>query len=468
MKRFILLLCLFSLALPIAANARLPRAKAKRGTSVVSKAAQVNAAVIAPKGQRMTAAEARCWMLASKVTILQRALRDMTDAASLEELVQAAREVRHMQVLTGLVGEERLPGIEAAFAKTRACTGCVSTKFNYSGFISDMTATYNRMNDLLARINERAAGEPDCCVKLGLAEITASGGYNIDEPGVYCLCEDVNITTQPIPVEYGLAPAAITITSPGVTLDLCGHTLSKDLGLAPYYDPYAIGVLVYADGVTVKNGVLFNLSMGVSVGVYSHATEPRQDVVLRELIINEPVLYGVDVTSVNQLLIDQCIVRGVIDEGSSYDDPQGGGFAIQNDNTIPFHNVSVIMQRSKAMANARDGFVYATLGADSTLSGGVVSTGNVALGNKSVGCRYGCLYTTGYTACFVSNAAMNNNTGFEAVPISGNNLSISVFLNNYSSNNTVANYNMTDPNVVQVQQNTPKSWTFWEDMDPQI
>ena len=262
MKRLLLVLCSLIFILPLVAGPRWQCAQPKKAAvaekvtptqalATVSVEApadastSVDAAEVAeaPKQRKMTAAEARCAIMAGKVALIDRALHRVADQDDLVQIEKAAREAMQMQGLLSMGSDSELAGVEAMLAKSRAvCTGCLSTSFGYSAFITNVGCAFSRMTDLLARINERADGAPDTCTWIRQDDIDTSGstpGYTINTPGRYCVYEDISYapTTPPGTPAYDDA-SAIYITSPGVTLDLCGHKIAVTRGAGSPPSPY--------------------------------------------------------------------------------------------------------------------------------------------------------------------------------------------------------------------------------------
>lgn len=78
------------------------------------------------------------------------------------------------------------------------------------------------------------------------------GQIVIDEPGVYCLVEDIRITS-------GVSGAFVLIESPHVTLDLNGHSI-RQTGEG---EGTGFGILVQRSSVSIRNGQVSGFSVGI-------------------------------------------------------------------------------------------------------------------------------------------------------------------------------------------------------------
>jgi len=81
------------------------------------------------------------------------------------------------------------------------------------------------------------------CIQFGQSDIGAGGVYTINSPGVYCMYDDANWSTD----------AAITVNSSNVTIDMQNHTLNGG-------SSGATGIVINGglSDITIKNGSITN------------------------------------------------------------------------------------------------------------------------------------------------------------------------------------------------------------------
>jgi hypothetical protein len=123
--------------------------------------------------------------------------------------------------------------------------------------------------------------------------------FNIVASGTYVLPTDLNF----LPNFMGLQPAAITVTTSNVTLDLKGHRILTSTG--------GLGVKITGSNVTVKNGTISGFGNGILAIGNAPGTYPPF-IYLTGLKIDKMIFinnnYGIEFEAVNSSIIKDCNV----------------------------------------------------------------------------------------------------------------------------------------------------------------
>jgi len=248
-----------------------------------------------PPSQDREWAACLCCLLSARLVLIDRVLRSAawTENPRLAEAVRNHRVSRaeaSLAALSGAFGELDLfvqadpnflnlletkrvyqylfancPSTAGLLQNCPSLSGCSSGSFSVRGLLNMLRAIYTRLLELQVEINERILGEPETWVPISAADMP----YTITEPGVYRLIEGAeSIAASPI----------ITVDSPGVLLDLAGHTL-EDFGTIRNQ----IGIAIRVSNVMAKDGRIRNCSTGVLV---DESTTDIHSVDLRKLRIS--------------------------------------------------------------------------------------------------------------------------------------------------------------------------------------
>jgi len=296
--------------------------------------------------------------------------------------------------------------------RRRVCTGCPSGIFSFYGLVESMSSGVTQLQTVEGLIDGR-------------------GPVALIEPGAYRLHE--NLISSPG------STAAITITSPGVTLDLAGYTVSVS---------GQIGIDIQASNVTVKNGKIDGCSTGVRINKIVSGVN------LRDLDIRDCTSYGVWFKGVT---------NGLIHTVQCNSTTSGDGIVVTTGGSSDAKNVEVT--NSKVQFSSDDGFVFELSGSG---GGPLVALNNVSFENDGDGFDVTQNASSGQVLLKGNSALRQSGTGDIGFRTTDAGPGIAV-VNCYASENTT-DYSITTTNNDFYEEATTTSgnWSFWECYSPGI
>jgi len=310
-------------------------------------------------------------------------------------------------------------------ATTRACFGCPSGSFNFKGWVNAIKNLYEAVYLAATRLG-------------GVTYITpteVAAGYTITAPGSYLLTA---------PASYTGSDAAITINSPGVTLDLGGHRITGS-GSGTNGIEVASGVSLY----TIQNGTLTNFTIrGID------ASSAGGDGAL---------VRNINCIACRQFGILMWTYLAHVKNCSFNDTTTGSGAGM---NSVLSRDI--VAEQCSTHNNGVDGFQVGSASGTNT----AVLKDCQATNNGRYGVNYGGNVTTEYVRSLIMGCYAADNTGsgfFSSVGTADPSL-----VNNHADGNDTGSTSPTNyagfatvpPGVGHHFESTDAySWEFWECLD---
>jgi len=264
---------------------------------------------------------------------------------------------------------------------------------------------------------------------IALGKAGVAGAITLSAPGYYVCAANITSSCE--------SDALITITSPGVTLDLNGWTLSAS---------GKVGVDIQASNVTIKNGRIDGCSTGVQVATAVQA------VVLRDLTIKNCTSYGVRLEGLS------CGLVHTVDCASN-----AVGVAVTTGGSSNATDIEVT--NSVAQFSTGDGFVFDVSGSS---GGPLVVQKSVAFENGGDGFDVTQNASSDEVLLKGNSAHRQSATGACGFRVTDVSPGVAV-VNCYAGENT-DDYNVptaTANKFVEVPT-TSGNWDFWECYTPSL